>query len=71
MAGLSTGDVVLAIGPTLLWRTDWSSAEYQSPAEGASVLKSLTYTILGFLGEGVEDVEPSAEPSASAGVASS
>ena len=51
--------MALVVGPALLWRTDRSSAGYQSRTEAARVLKSLTYTILGFLGDEFEDAEPS------------
>ena len=54
---LIKGDVVLMIGPGLLWRTDWRSAGYQSSAEAARVSESPPYTILGCLGHVLELVE--------------
>ena len=64
---LRTGDVVLAIGSTLLWQTGRSGGGYQSSAETARVSKYLMYTTPGLFGDVLESVEPWAEAPAPSG----
>ena len=46
-----------AVPAIVLWRTNWWSAGYRTPAEAARVLRSLTLTILGFFGDVLEPPE--------------